>query len=296
MISPRSYLFVPADSEKKVTKSVQCQSDAIIFDLEDSVLEDRKPVARDLIADFLKSYLPDKREMKIFVRINALDSGHTKSDLASVIAGKPDGIILPKSDSVQDVEKLANLLDEYENKAGINQGSIKILPIVTETPQALFNLGSYAPKNTGRLLGLCWGSEDLSAAIGAFTNKNEDGSLSFTYSLARSLCLLSAKAARVMAVDQVFTNFKNLQGLEKECEAAFNEGFDGKLAIHPDQIEVINRCFSPHQEQIEKAQRIVQAFEASPNDNVTSLDGIMLDKPHLSQALRILAKASLNRS
>lgn len=297
--TPRSLLFVPADSASKMDKAIHCQSDALILDLEDSVHENNKPQARELVSKFLanhpRTHSRAQRACQIFIRINALDSGLAELDLKAVLQAPkdcaPDGIVLPKANCVDDIEKLSHLLDAHDN-------SLKILAIVTETPQALLQMNSYVAKNNAqfmkRLMGMCWGAEDLSAALGAFDNKTITGGTPLIYELARALCLTTARAVNVLAIDQVFTDFKNPHGLEEECRAAAHEGFDGKLAIHPNQVEIINKCFSPNAAQIETATQIVAAFKAASKAgeavNVISLDGKMLDKPHLTQALKTLSK------
>ena len=273
---PRSWLFVPADSEKKIAKAVESDADAIIFDLEDSVALAKKSDAREI----LKSLPARSGGPQWWVRINPLGSEFHKEDLELI--GKADiaGIVLPKAESGADVTQLAH-----------RTGNIPIHAIVTETAVSLFGLLSYRdPKSP--LAAMSWGAEDLSAALGASSKHDESGELSFTYRLARSLCLAGAVAAGVQPVDGVFADFRDEEGLAREAAAARREGFTGKLAIHPAQVAAINAAFTPSQDEVAHARAIVEAFEAQPDAGVLSVDGKMVDRPHLTQAQRILQRAS----
>jgi citrate lyase subunit beta/citryl-CoA lyase len=274
---PRSWLFVPADSEKKVARALECEADAIIFDLEDSVAPGEKPRARELV----KALTPSESS-QLWVRINPLTSEWHKEDLEVLGNSAVHGIVLPKAESGADVETLAH-----------RTGSIPIHAIVTETAASLFGLLSYRGQNA--LSAMSWGAEDLSADLGASSKTDEDGGLSFTYRLARSLCLAGAKAAGVAAIDTVFTDFRDEPGLILETLAAAREGFDGKLAIHPAQVGPINEAFSPTAAEVSHAQAVVDAFAAQPDVGVLSLDGRMIDRPHLLQAQRVLSRSSLSR-
>jgi len=266
---------VPADSEKKIAKAVESDADAIIFDLEDSVVQSRKAAARDI----LKGLAERPGGPEWWVRINPIGSEHHKDDLELISRGDIRGIVLPKAESGADVTELAH-----------RTGHIPLHAIVTETPASLFNLLSYRdPKSP--LVAMSWGAEDLSAALGASSKYDESGELSFTYRLARSLCLAGAVAAGVQPVDGVFADFRDLEGLERECAAARREGFTGKLAIHPAQVAVINAAFTPSPEEIARAEAIVAAFEASPNSGTVAVGGAMVDRPHLEQARRVLQRA-----
>jgi citrate lyase subunit beta/citryl-CoA lyase len=272
---PRSWLFVPADSEKKIAKAIDSEADAVIFDLEDSVAPAKKSEAREM----LKGLPARSQGPHWWVRINPIGSEFHKEDLELI--GKSDigGIVLPKSEGGWDVVQLAH-----------RTGSIPIHAIVTETPASLFGLLSYRdPKSP--LVAMSWGAEDLSAALGASSKHDESGELAFTYKLARSLCLAGAVAAGVQPVDGVFADFRDSEGLKREAEAASREGFTGKLAIHPDQVAVINAAFTPSADEIAHARAIVEAFEAEPDAGVLSVGGKMVDRPHLTQAKRVLARA-----
>lgn len=281
----RSFLFVPGDSERKLAKGEASGADALVLDLEDSVPAPRIEIARTMVREYLQSHR-DRSRTRLWVRINPLSTEKAMPDIAAIVAGAPDGIMLPKVTSAADLALLNNYLTILEVREGVERGSIRILPVATETAPALFNLGGFA-NVTPRLWGMTWGAEDLSAALGASTNRDETGDLEFTYRLARSLCLLAAVAAEVEPIDTVFTNFKDAPGLIRESQAARRAGFTGKIAIHPDQVEPINQSFTPSEEEIAYARRVVQAF--SSGAGTVGLDGKMLDMPHLKQAHRVLA-------
>lgn len=275
MSQPRSWLFVPADSEKKIAKALDSAADALIFDLEDSVSIDRKAVARDI----LKGLAPRSGGPSWWVRINPLRTEHHKKDLGVFASADFEGVVLPKAESGADVIELSH-----------TTGNLPIHAIVTETPASLFGLLSYREPSCP-LAAMSWGAEDLSAALGASSKYDSSGELSFTVRLARSLCLAGAAAAGVQPVDGIFADFKDEAGLRAETAAAAREGFTGKLAIHPDQVAVINAAFMPSAADIEHARAIVAAFEAQPDAGVLSVDGRMVDRPHLLQAQRILERS-----
>lgn len=289
----RSLLFVPGDDERKIAKALASAADALILDLEDAVAPARKGAARGLCAQTLACAGAAK---KLFVRVNAIDTADALPDLAAIVAARPAGIVLPKSSGGDDVRRVADHLSELEAKEGVPPGSIAVLPIVTETGAALFGLGTYAKPAIPRLCGMMWGGEDLAADIGAVTNRGPDGRYAPPYELARSLCLLAAASASVLAVDAVYTDFRDLAGLEEEAVEALRSGFSAKAAIHPDQIEPINRAFTPSAADLDWAARVVAAFEASPEAGVASIDGKMLDRPHYRSALRVLARAQRSKS
>jgi citrate lyase subunit beta/citryl-CoA lyase len=275
MAEPRSWLFVPADSERKIAKALDSAADAIIFDLEDSVAPAQKAAARDI----LKGLPRRSNGPEWWVRVNPLGSEYHKDDLTLIGSAYVTGIVLPKAEGGWDVIELAH-----------RTGNIPIHAIVTETAASLFGLLSYRdPKSP--LAAMSWGAEDLSAALGASSKYDSDGTLSFTYRLARSLCLAGAVAAGVQPVDGVFADFRDETGLKAEAEAARREGFTGKLAIHPDQVAVINAAFTPSSDDVAHAEAIVAAFEAQPDAGVLSVDGKMVDRPHLVQAQRILERS-----
>ena len=275
MSEPRSWLFVPADSERKITKALDSDADAIIFDLEDSVAPAMKAVARDV----LKSLLKRSGGPQWWIRVNPLASAYLREDLELLGIADIHGIVLPKAESGADVIQLAH-----------RTGSIPIHAIVTETAASLFGLLSYRDPRSP-LAAMSWGAEDLSAAFGASSKYDASGDLSFTYKLARTLCLAGAVAAGVQPVDGVFADFRDEDGLRAEAEAARREGFTGKLAIHPAQVTVINAAFTPSGEDVRAAEEIVAAFEAHPDAGVLSVGGKMVDRPHLVQARRVLERA-----
>jgi citrate lyase subunit beta/citryl-CoA lyase len=280
----RSFLFVPADSERKLGKAAGCDADALILDLEDAVLPAARPAARELARDYLVG------RDDVWVRINPLDSADARLDLEAVMPSAPTGIVLPKPRSAADAIALAERLDELENEHGIEPGRTRILPLSTERPEALLALGSYADA-TPRLAALSLGAEDLAAALGATANRAADGSWLPPYELARSLCLIAAAAAGVPAIDTVYTDFRDHEGLAAYAGRARRDGFGGMLAIHPAQIDVINQAFTPTAEEIERADRIVALFGENPGAGTLSMDGAMIDRPHLLQAERLLARA-----
>jgi citrate lyase subunit beta / citryl-CoA lyase len=272
---PRSWLFVPADSERKVAKALECPADALIFDLEDSVAPARKAAARDL----LKGLPKRSGGGQWWVRVNPLRSDDHKRDLELIGLADIHGLVLPKAESGADITELAH-----------RSGSIPVHAIVTETAASLFNLLSYRDPRSP-LVAMSWGAEDLSAALGASSKHDEAGALAFPYQLARSLCLAGAVAAGVQPVDGVFADFRDLEGLAREAAAARRDGFTGKLAIHPDQVPVINQAFTPSDAEVAHARAVVAAFREQPDAGVLSVRGSMVDRPHLLQAERVLQRA-----
>ena len=283
----RSMLFVPADSERKLAKSLGSPADALILDLEDSVADSRKSIARGMAAEFIAAHA-GKTGPALYVRINPLDTGLSMGDLAGVTAPGLAGIMLPKTQSVADIVRIGHGLDALEARAGMAPGSVRIVPVATETPQAMLRMDGYATTPLPRLAGITWGAEDLSSAIGAVANRDEDGSWSPLYTWANSLCLSAAAAAGVPAIDTLHADFKDAAGLAAACRASRRRGFRGRLAIHPDQVAVINEAYSPSAAELAHARRIVDAFAAQPDAGTLSLDGVMVDKPHLTQARRTL--------
>lgn len=281
----RSFLFVPGDSERKLEKAADCGADALIVDLEDSVTAASRPAARELARDYIEG------RTGVWVRINPVDSGDALDDLQAVMPASPDGIVLPKPRSADDALRLAIRLDELESTHGIPAGYTRILPLCTERPRALFSLESYVGA-TPRLAGLSWGAEDLSAAVGARTSRDDAGNWLAPYEFARALCLFAAAAAEVPAFDTVYTDYRDSEGLARYASNAARDGFSGMLAIHPAQVETINSAFSPTDAEIERAERIVAIFEQNPGAGVLGLDGEMVDRPHLVQARRIIALAA----
>lgn len=288
----RSMLFVPGDSERKLVKGAGSGADALVLDLEDAVAADRIGIARTMVREYLAGHR-DRSKQELWVRVNPLSTEKALPDLAAITGGPPDGILLPKTTSASDVVTLDHFLSALEAREGVAQGSIRIMAVATETPIAMFTLGTFAGCSP-RLAGMTWGAEDLSSALGAATNRDEQGNLEFTYRLARSLCLAAAVAANVQPIDTVYTDFRDSEGLRRESRAALRAGFTGKIAIHPDQVAVINDAFTPTAEDIAYAKRVVEAFASGAG--TVGLDGKMLDMPHLKQAQKVLASATRPRS
>jgi citrate lyase subunit beta / citryl-CoA lyase len=282
----RSLLFVPGDSERKFARAKDCGADALILDLEDSVSASEKAGARTHVARLIDN--ASDRPWLFIVRVNALDTGLTLDDLAAVVKPGLDAVLIPKANGAADLDRIGYYLDALEARAAMAPGSVKFMCVATETARAMFALGSYAPAHV-RLIALTWGAEDLSAALGATENKEPDGSWTFPYQAARAQCLFAASAAEAGAIDTIFADFRDLDGLERDCRRSRRDGFVGRLAIHPDQVAVINRAYAPSEAEIAHAQQIVAAFEANPGSGALGVDGKMVDLPHLKAARKILA-------
>ena len=283
----RSLLFVPADGGPKLDKAMASGADAVIIDLEDSIAPERKVAARAAALEFLKSEGAKKERPRILVRINGLDTGMTDADLDAVVAGKPDAIVFPKAEGGPSVVQLDGKLAAREAKAGLPKGSIKILAQAVESAAGLFAAGTFRDVSP-RLIGMTWGPEDLSAELGADANRDENGILTEPYRLARNICLYGAAAAKLPAIETVYVDFRNTEGLRRDTQDARRDGFTGRLAIHPAQVPVINEVFTPSPEQIEKAKMVVAAFAAQPGAGAVGIDGKMYDRPHLVRAQRLL--------
>jgi citrate lyase subunit beta/citryl-CoA lyase len=291
----RSWLFVPGDSERKQARALASDADALILDLEDSVAPAQLPAARERVSQLLRSGTGASAP-ELWVRVNAPSSGLLRQDLDAVFAGAaPAGVVLPKVSAAEEVAAAAQHLAMLETQVGCPPGTTRLLVLATETPAGLLALPQY-PQTLGsshallrRLAGLTWGAEDLGAALGALGRRDSAGALTLTFQLARTQCLLAAAALGVQAVDAVYTDFRDAHGLQQELDDARRDGFSGKLAIHPDQIAAINAAFAPTDAEREQAQRVVAAFATAPEAGVVSLDGRMIDRPHLLQAQRVLA-------
>ncbi|MDG2511421.1 CoA ester lyase [Sphingobium yanoikuyae] len=286
-IKMRSWLFAPGDSEKKMAKAADSAADIALFDLEDAVATENKPLARQMVHDFLAAR-PEGRE-RLWVRVNPLDGPYTLDDLAAIMPARPGGIMLPKVYGRQDVERLDHYLTAFEAAHGIERGSTPLIVLVTETAEAMFHTGDY--KGAPRVVALTWGAEDLADSIGASSNRNADGSYGFTYELARSMCLLGAATAGVTAIETIQGDFRDLDGLKARAEKVRRDGYRGMLAIHPAQVDVINAAFTPTEEEIAEAQAIVDIFAANPGVGAIGYKGGMLDRPYLSRAEQLLRQA-----
>ena len=287
----RSWLFVPGDSDRKLAKGRGNPADALILDLEDAVSDDRQDQAREMTCAFLKEN-PDRSQQKLWVRVNPLDHDFSLIDLAAVMPGAPDGIVLPKVHSAVEVNRMADFLLALEVREGLELGSTKILSVATETAASLLTFHTYLDNVTDRLAALTWGGEDLAAALGASDNQHPtSGDYDEPYLYAKSMCLATSRAIDAQPVGCVWVNFRDLQGLENDCLRDRRTGFVGKIAIHPDQSEVINRAFTPSEDEISYSQKVVDLFEKEPGVGTIGLDGKMLDMPHLKQARNVLALA-----
>jgi len=292
MDSIRSLLFVPADSAKKLEKAMTSGADALIVDLEDSIAPDNKARARQSAAAFLKEALASAARPLLLVRVNSLQTGLTDADLDAVARAAPDAIMLPKAEGGASVVHADAKLAVREATNGLPDGHIKIVALATETAAAFFLAGTYAGCSP-RLNALTWGAEDLSAELGAETNRGADGRFLDPYRLARVLCLAGAAAAHVPAIDTVYVDFHDSAGFRRECEEARRDGFSAKMAIHPAQVPIINEVFKPTPEAIAHAQAIVDAFAANLHAGTVGIGGVMADQPHLARARRVLQRAQL---
>jgi len=301
----RSWLFVPGDSERKQAKALGTEADALILDLEDSVDPAQLPAARERVRGLLRAH-PEGSAPQLWVRINPPQGTAWRVDLAALFgtAAKrkgddgrsgPDGVVLPKVSAAAEIVEVADHLTTLETERGVSRGATGLLVIATETPRGLLSLPQYpavlgaAQAAAVRLAGLTWGAEDLGAALGASARHDASGALTFTFALARTTCLLAASALGVQAIDGVHVDFRDAAGLERSLAEARRDGFSGKLAIHPDQVAPINAAFTPTDAERQHARRVVAAFAAAGGAGVASLDGQMIDRPHLLQARRVLA-------
>lgn len=283
----RSWLFAPGDSERKMEKATASAADVVLFDLEDAVAETEKPKARAAVAAFLAAQAAGRE--RLWVRINPLHGPHALTDLAAVMRGRPGGIMLPKSRGRADMELLNHYLSALEVAFGVAEGSTGVIPLVTETAEAMFTTGTYA--GAPRLTALTWGAEDLADSVGASENRNADGSYGFTYELARSFCLLGAAAAGVAPIETIHGDFRDEAGLRKRAQQVRRAGYRGMLAIHPAQVDIINQAFTPSAEELAAAQEIVDLFAANPGAGTIGYKGAMLDRPHLARARALLELA-----
>lgn len=286
----RSFLFVPGDSEKKLGKVVGSTADAVILDLEDAVSSNRKALARELVSEFIVAQLGEMHGPQLWVRINPIDTEYALADLAAIVPAVPAGIMIPKINGPDDVRRVHHYLEALEAAHGVSSGAIRVLPVATETPRAPFHLGEFADAGLERLYGLTWGAEDLSAALGATTNLGASGEWASTYQLVRSMTLMGARAADVEAVETLYVDIRDDRGLAETSRRARAEGFSGRIAIHPAQVDTINAAFTPTQDEVAFAERVVEAF--ADDVGTVAIDGKMLDLPHLKQARRVLALAT----
>ena len=285
----RSLLFVPANGGSKLDKAIASGADAVIIDLEDSIAPERKEAARAAALDFLRRASAAAQRPRLLVRINGLDTGMTDADLDTIVAGRPDAVVFPKAEGATSVVHLDAKLTAREAIAGVPEGQIKILAQAVETAAGLFAAGTFR-RASARLVGLTWGPEDLSAELGAAANRDAGGALTEPYRLARSVCLYAAAAAKLPAIETVYVDFRDSEGLRRDSEAARRDGFAGRLAIHPAQVPIINEVFTPTSAEIERAKAVVAAFAAQPGAGAVGIEGKMYDRPHLVRAQALLAR------
>ncbi len=282
----RSPLFAPGDSQRKAEKAMASAADAVILDLEDSVAASSKDAARFLTA----SLLPGASRPGVIVRINAQGTSWYLADLAAIVPGRPAAIMLPKCSSAADLLALDHHLEALETAAGIEPGTIRVVPIVTETAASVQNLPTMLANNR-RVVAICFGAEDLSADL-AISPRRPDGSYPAAIAQSRAAVLLAAAAAGIGAIDTPFPDPRDPQGLAREVADAASDGFSGKLCIHPDQIGAVNAAFTPSSERVAWAIAVIDGFAANPGSGVFTLDGKMIDRPHLRLAERIRARTT----
>ncbi|MEP6839947.1 MAG: CoA ester lyase [Bradyrhizobium sp.] len=284
----RSLLFVPADAGPKLDKAVASGADGVIIDLEDSITPERKGYARQACVEYLKAQTAKKDRPRLLVRINGLDTGMTDDDLAAIVPSRPDIILFPKAEGGASLAQLDAKLTAQEAIAGVDEGAIKVLAQNVESALGLFLAGTFRDVSK-RLMGMTWGPEDLSAELGASANRDASGQLTEPYRIARSMCLFGAAAARVPAIETIYVDFRNSEGLRRDTTDSRRDGFTGRLAIHPAQVPVINEVYTPSAAEIEKAKAVIAAFAAQPDAGAVGIDGKMYDRPHLIRAQNLLA-------
>lgn len=285
----RSLLFVPGDSERKFEKGASSGADALIFDLEDAVAPTMKDDARQLVSSLIEA--GEERDWSFLVRMNPLSSGRALADLAAVVRPGLDGVVVPKVQAARDLIEISHYISALEVRADMEPGSVKLIVVATETASATLSLADYhAPVD--RLVGLTWGAEDLAAEIGATRNKLPNDQWTMPFQIARTQALFAATAAGVAAIDTLYADYKDTDGLAKSCQESRRDGFIGRIAIHPGQVETINREFTPSEDDVKLARRIVDAFDANPDAGTLGINGAMYDIPHLKAAKRTLAAAA----
>lgn len=286
----RSMLFVPGDSDRKLARAEDTEADVIAVDLEDSVAAAAKSEAREMAKSFISGFTRTPKSPRLYVRINALQTPFSDADIETVMAVAPDGILLPKARSGSDIQQLCGMLSNMEEKYGLKDAQTEIAVLATEVPEALLVMHSFVGASH-RLSALSWGSEDLSAELGSKSTRDNTGNLVSPFRFARDLCLITAAAANVAAIDTIFIDLRDQPSLAREATEAARDGFSGKLAIHPDQVSIINEAFTPTTSEIAYAKEVVDAFNQGDNTGVLTIDGKMLDSPHLRRAQRVLHRA-----
>ncbi len=287
----RSIHFVPGGSERMFGKALGLPADALILDLEDSVTLENKQSARDAVCHWLRE--ADFGGRQRLARINPLASPWGAGDIAAVVGCGPDGIVVPKAESLADVETADSLIAKAEARAGLAAGSVKLLLIGAETPASVFHLPEMAAHP--RVDGMTWGCEDLSAELGAGAIRDRNGDYLEVFALARSMALLAAAAAGKQPIDTIYPDFRDLDGLREDCRRGAAMGFTGKLTIHPDQIEIVNKAFTPSEAEIAEARELLALAEEQQREGriAFGFKGRMADAPQLKRARRILARAGV---
>lgn len=288
---PRSWLFVPGDSEKKLGKALGTGAHAVIVDLEDAVAPAAKQQARGLARDWLsvhRQHVTENRPIARWVRINAFDTGMWRDDLQVVMAGAPDGVMLPKCEGPEQVRLLAAEIYELEQRNRIANGATRILPLVSETAKSSLSIPAYVDEPLPRLAGLTWGAEDLSAVLGASRKRDASGAWTDAFRFIRAQCLLAAHAKGVWAIDTLHDNFRDEDGTRHAAESARADGFTGMLSIHPSQVPIINAAFAPTEAELAEAEAIIALFSANPYAGTLQYNGRMVDQPHLRMAKQLL--------
>lgn len=288
----RSLLFVPADQPRKIEKALGCEADALILDLEDGVAPERRAKARVTAAEALERARATRARPRMIVRVNPVSGDSWRADLAAVMGADPSAIMLPKAASGADVARLADEMGVRERDLGLAEGVTRIIAIASEMPAALLAMASFTGCSP-RLDGLAWGREDLSAALGAASTADATGRMTSPFRLARDLTLFAAAAAGVRAIDEIEADIGDVARLAANAREAARDGFAGKMAIHPDQVPIINAAFTPAPAEVEEARAIVALFAQSPGAGALRFGNRMVDRPHLLRAERILGRAGL---
>ena len=284
----RSLHFVPGGNEKMLQKSLATNADVLVLDLEDAVTPDRKADVRRVVAQWLRDApFADKEKT---VRMNPLDTPWGLADLETTMETPPDAYLVPKPETLDGLNQIDAELTRLEQRYGHSPRSVGLILIV-ETPRGVLNAPTFAA--CPRVTALTWGAEDLAASLGAASNRSAGGHFLPVYQHARTTTLLAANASGVQGIDTVYVNFKDMPGFERDCAAAANDGFSGKLSIHPQQIDVINAAFTPSAQQVAEAQALIDAFEEAQaaGKMAFSFNGSMVDAPHLNRAKSLLARA-----
>ena len=287
----RSLHFVPGANDKMFSKSLASSADSLILDLEDAVTPQKKDDARQVIKDWLNSAEFSGKEKT--VRINPIDSPWGLKDIEVVMQGHPDSLVIPKVSSYQELQTLDDALTHWESQLELQEKSVNLILITTETPASILNLPSFT--DCERVAALSWGAEDLAASLGSTRNRGPDGSYLDIYKHCRNMTLICAAAGNVQAIDTVFVDFKDSKGLQNDCEEASWMGYTGKMTIHPDQLEVVNAAFSPGETEVSTAKRLIEAFAEAEKQGLMAIafEGQMVDVPHLNRAKKLLARAEL---